>query len=250
MRKYENADIVAALGAVVEINTEHYKGDFRYDLETFRKAAQHPDGENNRFLWLSRQSGTECVKEREAFINGSEAHHRWNYYGTVLGGIDSYMSSVVVNDHIMAYAVVVTGLENGRVMGDLYQLDYRDSIRDIQKAALPLHTVSGKFEDGTDLRLPHAEYDGQRERLRSQHGPLSDYRVHPEDEGALQTALNAMRDKREKDAWPATFKARVRNPRKPSVIGQLEAGQKQIAAHRAAPNQAEPRRGKKAEAVI
>jgi len=33
MRKFENVDIVAALGAVVELNTEHYKSDFRHDIE-------------------------------------------------------------------------------------------------------------------------------------------------------------------------------------------------------------------------
>jgi hypothetical protein len=67
MRKIENVDITAALGAVLEINTQHYKGDFRYDIEMFR-AATEPDGENNYLLWLSRPSGTECFKERDAHI--------------------------------------------------------------------------------------------------------------------------------------------------------------------------------------
>ena len=40
MRKYENVDIVAALGAVVELNTANYKSDFKYDIEMFKEAAK------------------------------------------------------------------------------------------------------------------------------------------------------------------------------------------------------------------
>lgn len=36
MRKYENVDIIAALGTVMQINTEHYKSDFQYDIERFQ----------------------------------------------------------------------------------------------------------------------------------------------------------------------------------------------------------------------
>ena len=60
MRKYANVDIIAALGAVVELNTENYKSDFKYDIEMFREAALQPSAENRRFLWLSRPSGTYC----------------------------------------------------------------------------------------------------------------------------------------------------------------------------------------------
>ena len=57
MRKYENVDIIASLGAVMELNTEHYKSDFRYDMEMFMEAAQHPTEENTHLLWLSRHHG-------------------------------------------------------------------------------------------------------------------------------------------------------------------------------------------------
>jgi len=233
MRKYENVDVIAALGAVVELNTEHYKSDFKYDVERFKEAARNPDGENNRLLWMSRQSGTWCVKEREAYIKGAEAYNLWNGYATILGDINSYMSSVIVTDRILAFAVEVKGIENGRVKGDIYELDYRDHIRHINRAALPKHTVTVKYEDGTALTLPHAEYDGKRERLYYQHGQVTDFRVDPEDAGALRDILKQAWDKREKEARPAAFKVRVQNP-KPSIKQQLAAGKKQLAEQRAA----------------
>ena len=63
MRKYEDVDIIASLGAVMELNTEHYQSDFRYDMKMFMEAARHPTEENTHLLWLSRRCGTECFRE-------------------------------------------------------------------------------------------------------------------------------------------------------------------------------------------
>jgi hypothetical protein len=191
MRKYENVDVIATLGAVVEINTEHYKSDFKYDIEKIREAAKHPDGENTRLLFMSRQSGTWCVKEREAYIKDAEAYNLWNGYATILGDIKSYMSTVVVQDRILAFAVDIKGAENGRVKGDVYELDYREHIRQLNRVALPLHTVTVKYEDGTELKLPHEEYYGRRERLYHQHGQIMSFHVDPEDAGALRGVKNS-----------------------------------------------------------
>jgi len=233
MRKYENVDVIAALGAVVELNTEHYKSDFKYDVERFKEAAQHPDGENSRLLWMSRQSGTWCVKEREAHIKDTEAYNLWNGYATFLGPNDGYQT-VIVSDRILAYAVEIIGLENGRVKGDLYELDYREHVRQLNRATLPKHTVTAKYEDGTTLTLPHAEYDGKRERLYYQHGKVTHFHVDPEDTGALRDILKQTREQREKEARPAVFKVRT-SSKKPSIRKQLAEGK---AAAAAAPKRA------------
>ena len=234
MRKYENVDIVAALGAVVELNTEHYKGDFKYDVEKFKKAALHPDGDNNRLLWMSRQSGTWCFPERDIYVKDAEAFNTWNGYATILGDIKSYMSSVIVQDRILAYAVDIKGIENGRIKGDLYELDYRDTVRQITRTALPVHSVSVKYEDGTELQMPHSEYHAKSQQLYHQHGTIISYRADPEDTGALRDIVKQAREQREKEARPATFKLHVQNPKPPSIKQQIAAGKKQLEGKRAA----------------
>jgi len=233
MRKYENVDVVAMLGAVVELNTEHYKSDFKYDVERFREVAKHPDGENNRFLFMSRQSGTWCVQEREAYIKGSEAFNFWNGYASILGDVKSYMSTVIVQDRILAYAVEVKGLENGRVKGDVYELDYRDHIRQLNRVALPLHTVTAKYKDGTTVTLPHNEHSEKHMSLYHRHGQLQTVVSHPEDTDALRDILKQARGQRESDARPAAFKVRVKNPEQPSIKDKIAAGRKELAEQRA-----------------
>jgi hypothetical protein len=221
MRKYENVDVIAALGAVVELNTAHYKSDFKYDIDMFKAAAQNPDGENNRFLWLSRPAGTYCFPERDVYIKDTAAFNYWNGCATILGK-DTPFDKVIVNDRVLTYALDIIGAEKGRIKGDIYELDYRDHIRQLNRVALPKHTVSVTFEDGTKLTLPHAEYDGKRERLSYQHGKVTDYRANPEKADCLHIVLTQARAQREKEATPAAFKLRTSN--KPSIRAQLAEG--------------------------
>ena len=233
MRKYENVDIVAALGAIVELNTEHYKGDFKYDIEQFKAAARNPDGDNNRLLWFSHHSGTHCLQEREVYIKDTSAFNTWNAYGKLLGSPDFYRP-VIVEDRILAYAVNITGIEKGRIKGDLYELDYRDHIRQLDKQALPLHTVTATYKDGAAFTMPQKEHDEKHMSLYHQHGQLQTLTPHTEDAGALRSVLKDVWDKCEKEARPAAFKVRVKHPEQPSIKEKIAAGKQQLAEQRAA----------------
>jgi len=216
MRKYENVDIIAALGAVVELNTEHYKSDFKYDADMFKEAAINPDGENNRLLWLSRHSGTECFPERDAYIIETHAHTAWIYHAEGNG------------DSLRAYAVEITGLANGRVMGNLHELDYKQHAAEVQNSAFHVATVSVTYKDGTDLRLPYKEWDGHRERLFNQHGEITRLRREPENEGDIQSVLKNSRAKRDKESRPAQFKVNANNAKQPSIKEKIAASRQEL----------------------
>ncbi len=81
MRKFVDVDILASLAAVVEVNAKHYQSDFDYDREAITRAAQNPEVSGDILLWMSREAGTWCVFERDAFISDTEPqklqqHHR------------------------------------------------------------------------------------------------------------------------------------------------------------------------------
>jgi hypothetical protein len=233
MRKYENVDIVAALGAIVELNTANYKSDFKYDIEQFKAAAINPDGENNRFLWLSRPSGTYCQLERDTYIKDTAAFNYWNGCATILGK-DTPFDRVIVNDRVMTFAVEVTGIKNGRIMGNLHEVDYPNHIRQLNRVALPLHTITATYKDGTTVTMPHKEHNTQHTRLYHQHGQLQTLTPHPQNADSLRIVLTQAREQRESNARPAVFKVRVATPKQPSIKQQLAAGKKQLDAQRAA----------------
>ena len=233
MRKFENVDVIAVLGAVVECNTEHYKSDFKYDIKAFKESVENPDSEGKRFLWLSRRSGTWCVSERETYLKNTAAFTIWNNCANIIGE-NCVNPMVIVPDRIHAFAVEIKGLNNGRIIGDLHEIDYREHIRHLIKTVLPRHTVTAEYEDGTKLTLPHAKHDGKRERLYYQHGEIKSLKENPKDENALKNILADVRESRDKDARPAVFKIRIKAPKQQSIKQKLAAGKKQLAADRAA----------------
>ena len=86
---------------MLEENTTGYRSDFQYDVRMLTQAAQEKDMRDRVFYWMSRPSGTWCVKEREVFLQGSGAHSIWTYYADQPEGI-------------RAYRVTITGMEAER----------------------------------------------------------------------------------------------------------------------------------------
>jgi hypothetical protein len=206
----------------MEIGTENFKSDFRYDIEMFREAARNPDGENNRLLWLSRKYGTECFRERDVYLTPSQAHNSWLYYANSR------------SETPLAYAVHIKEARDGRIKGDIIELDYRAHARSVEKDALHVATVTAVYADGAELHLPYGEWDGQRERFFHEHGELKSLHREPEDESALRQILEEIRGVREKEARPAVFKVRAGYAEKPSIKQQIAEGRQQLSHSRAA----------------
>jgi hypothetical protein len=183
---------------------------------------RHPTGENNHLLWLSRQSGTECFYEREAYLVESYAHSSWVYH------------SRNHSETPLAYAVHITGIEDGRIKGDIIELDYQAQAKAVERDALHVTTVTATYADGAELHLPYKEWDGHRDSLFHEHGELMKLRREPESEATLTQRLKAARDSRNREARPAAFKLRVAAAKKPSIRQQLADGKQQIEKSRAA----------------
>jgi hypothetical protein len=215
VRKYEDVDIVSALGAVMEVNTEFYKSDFRYDIDMFRKAAIAPDGENNHLLWLSRRSGTECFIERDVYLCETFSHNAWCFYADL-------------HDSIVAYAVEITDLKDGKVHGNLYELDYREHVKNVSLNSVQIANVTVTLNNGEVCDYPYEEYKTRRAtEFDARNKIFSITTFKPENEKALQDIIGAEREKR-MHYRPAVFKVKV-NARRPSVLSQIHsaAGQQQ-----------------------
>jgi hypothetical protein len=222
MKKYLNHDIASILKDVVERNTQAYKSDLEYDKALLRSAAKNPDGENNRFVWLSRKNGTACLLERETYIKESGAHDIWQFYAKNKGE----------NETFVAYAVEVTGLKNDRAVGNLYEFDYLKNVEAVKKNSFISAGIEVSFEDGTELNIPYKEFHREWDNLNFEHGRIVYQRHLPENEYKLQAVMKEERNQRNKLCRNAIPKIRQPESQKPSIRQQL-AAEKQIAALRA-----------------
>ena len=207
MQKFENVDILACLDAVMKQNTGFYQSDFEIDKKIIHEAAASPDCEDRLLLWLSRPSGTHCFRERDVFLKDTRPYNTWKSHGEQ------------TRDRILAYAVEITGMEDGNVMGNLYELDALQHTTKLEKDTLPAAFVNLKFEDGTEVRYPYEDYDKQKYGLIERHGKIIHGHLEPENEDVLQARLREARQEREKYR-PALFEVGVHS-RKPSIRKRL-----------------------------
>lgn len=182
LNKYLNVDIVAILRPIMKLNTIIYQSDFEHDMELFIKAANSVDEEDKFLLWMSRTCGTECFYERDAYIKESYAHIAWIYQAET--------SSVIT------YAVEITGMQEGKVMGNLFQLDRRKHAVQMDKVALPAKKIIIQFEDGTECTCLYDTYKDQVRSLERRHGKIKGHYLEPESNDELKSLLKAIRKER------------------------------------------------------
>lgn len=210
MQKFENVDILACLDAVMKQNTGFYQSDFEIDKEIIHKAAASPDREDRTLLWLSRPSGTHCFRERDVFLKDTRPYNTWKFHGEQ------------TRDRILAYAVELTGIENGKIKGNLYELDYPQHYERVKAKALPADTNALIYEYGRVEQPVKQWFNGND---HPQYGKFERFETQPNDPEALRDLLHEEKRNRDK-LTPGDFKAHIAALRD----GLIEAEARRIVA--------------------
>lgn len=193
MQKFENVDVIAALGKIMRQNTAFYQSDFDIDKGIIQRAAASDQAVDKTLLWMSRPSGTYCFRERDVFLKDTRQHNTWRFYGEQ------------TRDKILAYAVELTGTKDDTILGNLYELDYQQHFRHVIDAALPVNVNRLFYEHGS-RDIPAEQYfDGSPDRVL---GDFLRYEFQPRDPAVLQEALQ-QEQRRRVQARPGDFKAHI-----------------------------------------
>ena len=186
-------DVIASLEAIMKQNTAFYQSDFEIDKRILREAASRPAAEEKRLLWFSRPSGTCCFWERDVFLKDTRQHNTWRFYGEQ------------TRDKILAYAVELTGKENGIIKGNLYELDYPQHFREVVEKSLPADNYTLLYEHGERVQPAGMYFDGNPD---PQLGKFERFEAQPNDPEALHFLM-----REEKHSYdrlkPGDFKAHI-----------------------------------------
>lgn len=193
MNKFENVDIIASLDAIMRQNTAFYQSDFEIDKEIIQKAAESPNAGDKTLLWFTRPSGTQCSRERDVLLKDTAPHNTWRYFGEQ------------TRDHILAYAVTITGTEGGTIKGSLYELDFRQHFQHVMEQALPADTYTLIYEQGERKQPAKQYFDGNPD---PQLGKFVRYEAQPNDPDALRFLLQQEQRERER-LKPGNFKEHI-----------------------------------------
>lgn len=183
MHKFENVDIFAFLDAIMRQNTAFYQSNFEIDKQIIQKAAASSATEDKTLLWLSRPSGTHCFRERGVFLKDTAPHNTWRFYAEQ------------THDHILAYAVTITGSEDGKMKGGLYELDYPQHFKHVIDHALPADTYTLLYENGEREQPAKQHFDAAPD---PQLGKFERFEANPNDPEALHYLLQEEKHSRDK----------------------------------------------------
>lgn len=193
MNKFEYMDIVTSLDAIMRQNTAFYQSDFEIDKEILQKAAASSTAEDKTLLWFSRPSGTHCFRERDVFLKDTAPYNTWKYYGEQ------------TRDNILAYAVTITGSEDGKIKGNLYELDYPQHFKHVMEQALPADTYTLIYEHGSREQPAKQYFDGYPD---PQLGKFERYEAQPNDPDAMRYLLQEEKRDREQ-LKPGNFEEHI-----------------------------------------
>ena len=124
MQQFKDVDILDTLQQIMMIHTEYHQSDFNEDIKAILTAANSDKLEDKNLLWLSRVHGTHCFYESDVFIKNTFANNAWKYF------------SEHKSENPIAYAIRITGTEKEKVFGDIYYLDYEQSVSQVKKNAV------------------------------------------------------------------------------------------------------------------
>lgn len=167
---FRNCDVFAVLQVIVGQHVKNYQSDFEIDKNILTEASKSDDPHDSRFLWLARPNGTHCLTEADVYVRDTYPYNAWIFYGEQ------------TRDPITAYAIELQEPRlDGTVIGNLYELDYNDHYRRVQKYALPTERPITKIHqppidtDKWQVVLDEAQTDRYREKYKIY--DKSDYRT-------------------------------------------------------------------------
>lgn len=192
-------DIIQFLSRIVQENTSTHQEDLQKDVRIIQRAVKESNMEDRAFYWMSRPCGTWCVKEREVFLRESEGHIIWTHYESMPEGI-------------RAYRIVITGQRDGAAIGDVYPLDYKEQVRRVRQAALPIDTAEAAYPNGHTARMAFADWEQCRRQLYERYGEPVRIRYAPEDEAELTKRI--MLEHRFQKGWKR--RPHTKTPKPPS----------------------------------
>ena len=202
MKKYTDIDLFPELRKMVDKNTQHYKSDFDIDMDIIRKYAISAEPLDKPLLWISRPSGTHCLRESEVFIKGTHEHSAFCFYAEQ------------TQDKVLACVIVPKRIEGDSVIGDLFEINYREHAALVANKSVEPEAMKFDFEDGTSYTGSFRKaYDVALSRIETS-GQVVHTQTLPKDVEAHASILSDEKNKREK------MRATKRD--KPSVRDKLK----------------------------
>ena len=187
LQKFMDVDLEIVLRQIMAQKTAFYQTDLNYALNDMSRGIVSEDPAKRNFVVIFRQSGVECLNERDMLIAGTRSYNTCQYYHRQ------------TREPVLAYSVELLGDGKNGLRGNLYQQDQHEMARFTEKAASPYTDVTVTFFGGREVRVPEKEYNYETiPSLKYHYGDIADTRNEADDESVVQGALRREHERRDR----------------------------------------------------
>ena len=119
LRKFLNVDLERVLPQIMAQKTAFYQTDLNYALADMRHGAATDDPAKRNFMVIFRESGVECLNERDMMIAGTRSYNTCQFYHRQ------------TREPVLAYSIELIGDGSKGLRGNMYQQDQHEIARAI-----------------------------------------------------------------------------------------------------------------------
>ena len=187
LQKFMDVNLEKILPEIMEQKTAFYQTDLNYALDAMREGVVTEDPAKRNFVVIFRQSGVECLNERDMLIAGTESYNTCQYYHHH------------TSEQVLAYSVELLGDGSSGLWGNLYQQDQHQLAKFAERTSSPYTDVTVTFFGGKEVQVPEKEYNYKTiPSLKYHYGDIESTRNEAEDESVVQGALRREHERRER----------------------------------------------------
>ena len=139
-------------------------------------------------------------------------------------------------DPVLAYALSIKEVQDGKVIGNIYPLDYGSHVERVKLLTCPIGKVAVLFEDGTNITIPYQNQRQLMNELMPVHGRPKTMTELPENERELAVILKRERLKRSYHATNGDIKEYIDRLKKGTLRGKLKETRTAVASTRKPPS--------------
>ena len=146
-------------------------------------------------------------------------------------------------DSVLAYALSIKEVQDGKVIGNIYTLDYGAHVERVKLLTCPIGKVAVLFEDGANITIPYQNQRQLMNELMPVHGSPKTMTELPENERELAVILKRERLKRSHHTTNGDIKEYINSLKKGTLRGKLkESRTAAVSAHKPPFPKKEPER--------
>lgn len=177
----ENVDLLETMEEILNLNTQEYRSDFCYDVEHLLENVRESDTGGN-YLWISTESGTQLLPERELFIPNNSVP-------------ETFKVCTQGNEYPLVFLVEPTERVGDKILGRLTGLNPESYLATMVQRSQEANQVLLSFPNHEQpVSFSYKEFDQFYSKIQKEYGYYSGKQLIVPQENQLQESMKMTRN--------------------------------------------------------